>query len=61
MSIVEVATEDKVRAKRYRQAALLLQKWAAEDPAYDERTGSSLDRELTDSAMKCEDKDETPA
>jgi hypothetical protein len=68
MSTVDIPADDIVRAKRYQRAAMLLKKWAGEDPAYDERAGAALDRELVDLAMKCpetavtfEGQDETPA
>jgi hypothetical protein len=59
----ETATQadNRVRSTRYRQAALLLDKWASEDPAYDERAGAALDLELNGAAMRCEEKDDSPA
>ena len=47
------------RAVRYRNAALLLQKWAQEDPAYDQRTWDALEPEITKEGVRCEDRDET--
>jgi hypothetical protein len=61
MPEVQTKSEDRVRAMRYRQAAMLLQKWADEDPAYDEMAGKALDQELKTSAMHCEEKDDSPA
>ncbi len=61
MPEIQVQSEDRVRSKRYRQAALLLQKWVEEDPAYDERAGKALDQELKGAAMRCEEKDDSPA
>lgn len=37
--------KDAARAARYRNAALLLKKWAQEDPAYDQRTWNALEPE----------------
>ena len=50
-----------VRQERYRQAALLLQKWILADPRYDESTGSALEQELQDGGMMCEERDDTSA
>jgi hypothetical protein len=46
---------------RYRQAALLIEKWLAGDGDYDVETWKHLQPELRDSTMRCEDSDETPA
>ena len=61
MPDIDTKPADLVRSKRYRQAALLLEKWAGEDSQYDERAGSALEQELKDAAMRCEEQDETSA
>jgi len=61
MPDTELNTIDAIRSKRYRKLALLLEKWAAEDAPYDERTGEVLERELSDAPMRCEDGDEAAA
>ena len=61
MPDTELNTIDAIRSKRYQKLALLLEKWAAEDSPYDERTGELLERELSDAPMRCEDGDEAAA
>jgi len=61
MPDLETPLPEVVRQRRYRQAALLLQKWAADDPRYDEKTGSALEQELKEGSMQCEDRDDTAA
>lgn len=50
--------KDAVRTVRYRKAAMLLRKWAQEDPTYDQNTGDALELELAKDGMRCEDRDE---
>lgn len=54
-------SSDQPRMMRYRQAALLIEKWLAGDGDYDVETWKHLQPELRDSTMRCEDSDETPA
>lgn len=58
MPEVAAHPKDAVRAVRYRKAALLLQKWAQEDPAYDQKTWDALEPEIAKDGMRCEDRDE---
>lgn len=57
----DVATnpKDSVRTIRYRKAAMLLKKWAQEDPSYDQKTGDALELELAKGGMSCEERDES--
>ena len=56
-----VHPNDAVRIVRYRKAAMLLKKWAQDDPAYDQNTGDALELELAKDGMRCEDRDEANA
>jgi len=49
------------RAIRYQQAALLLEKWLADESEYDEATWQHLQAELKDAAVQCEAEDENSA
>lgn len=53
-----IEEQEAIRRERYRKAAALIRKWAAEDPEYDERVGALLQLELEDSSLRCEDRDE---
>jgi|tagenome__1003787_1003787.scaffolds.fasta_scaffold16671072_2 hypothetical protein len=61
MPEAQIRSADELRLRRHREAALLLKRWSVEDPAYDERTGEALERELKDGGMRCEERDETPS
>jgi hypothetical protein len=61
MPEIETKPVDELRQRRYRQAAVLLTRWAHEDPAYDERVGTELERELKADGMRCGETDENPS
>ena len=42
-----------IRRERYRRLAGRLAEWCREDPAYDERVGEILERELKTSQLRC--------
>ncbi len=61
MPEIDTKPVDELRQRRYHQAALLLTKWAHEDPVYDERVGAVLEHELKMNGMRCGESDENPS
>ena len=46
MPDIAINPRDSVRTVRYRKAAMLLKKWAEDDPAYDQKVSDALELEL---------------
>lgn len=53
------AIETQNRQRRYQKAAELLRRWMAQADEYDEQTWPMVERDLKNSALRCEERDES--